>query len=616
MKADKITCLAALLLSSGAVLGGSEFRLSTAEDLVQLSSAVASGETFDGTTVLLESDIEFPSNSSPFTPIGDFEHPFLGTFDGQGNTVSGLTLSAASKYVALFGFARGATVRSVVLGETCTVTSRFDAPSDAYVGSAIAYCTAYYGRCVVASVVNLASVTFAGDVRGYTLALGGIAGHVYSHSHAIVLTNCVNYGALAIPECNASRVSAGGLAGHFEGYSPASTNAVRNSANFGGIAAADGAAPLELLAGGLLGRALRATVENCVSGARVAAAPAAGALVGCANATRVAHSFWTPAVGREQAWGAEPDAASSLENSSLAAADAELAESLNAHPAPAGEKWGRWVLGAENATATMTTVLNGQRGVVLAADLLLLVEPSGGDVDVDDDAGRAFSGWFADGTMARPFTEEALSKDTTVYGAYGVLVNVSFDAGNGTLSQKKKVVAYGKRYGELPVPKIAENEFVWWLRTVKADGLAPVQNDTVVEIAKSHVLRAGWMWCNVTFDMGGGSSQTVRVRYDEEIKYPKDPKRKGLKFEGWKNPVNTTMGVDVTITALWAKKTGMSSGMIAVCVVVPIAVILVVVVAVVVIVVTARDKRKKKVKYIRVRDEFYNNLIDSSSYSE
>ena len=83
------------------------FSLSTAQDLHDLSSWVAQGEETSDCIFVLQNDIDL--ENEPFTPIGTADHPFRGTFLGQGYTVSGLnvTQSEYNEPAGFFGSIRG-----------------------------------------------------------------------------------------------------------------------------------------------------------------------------------------------------------------------------------------------------------------------------------------------------------------------------------------------------------------------------------------------------------------------------------------------------------------------------------------------------------------------------
>ena len=98
------------------------------------SSTVNSGERyhFKGKTVYLEKDINMASVAN-FQPIGDAvaysiggvpAYPiFRGTFDGQGHTISNLTVTSSADEnasVALFGVIVGARIRNLILDSSCS----------------------------------------------------------------------------------------------------------------------------------------------------------------------------------------------------------------------------------------------------------------------------------------------------------------------------------------------------------------------------------------------------------------------------------------------------------------------------------------------------------------
>lgn len=75
-----------------------EFSLSTAEQIVGLGDLVDGGETFEGKTITLESDLNLYAEDAngdpiPFEPIGSYrnEQAFKGTFDGNGHTIANMS---------------------------------------------------------------------------------------------------------------------------------------------------------------------------------------------------------------------------------------------------------------------------------------------------------------------------------------------------------------------------------------------------------------------------------------------------------------------------------------------------------------------------------------------
>lgn len=79
-----------------------EYEISTEAGLFKLAEMVAAGNTFKGKTVKLTADIEMTQDWTPIGLGGQNDPTFMGTFDGQGYTISNLTVEAA-EYPAFFG---------------------------------------------------------------------------------------------------------------------------------------------------------------------------------------------------------------------------------------------------------------------------------------------------------------------------------------------------------------------------------------------------------------------------------------------------------------------------------------------------------------------------------
>lgn len=80
--------------------GESTFTLDTAEKLAGLAQLVNVGNSFEGKTIELNADMDL--NNVNWTPIGTKAATFMGTFNGNGHTISNLK-SIGTKSVGLFG---------------------------------------------------------------------------------------------------------------------------------------------------------------------------------------------------------------------------------------------------------------------------------------------------------------------------------------------------------------------------------------------------------------------------------------------------------------------------------------------------------------------------------
>ena len=95
---------------------------------------------------ILTADIDFQNGL--YTPIGTLDAPFTGTFDGDGHTISNLTLASDDNFQGLFGVNKG-TIRNVKMDESCTISG------NAYVG---AIAGKNYG--VVENCISQATVSY------------------------------------------------------------------------------------------------------------------------------------------------------------------------------------------------------------------------------------------------------------------------------------------------------------------------------------------------------------------------------------------------------------------------------------------------------------------------
>jgi len=104
--------------------------ISSTTDLDQLATAVNGGNNFQGIVFKVTNDIDYSyttewnsnSQENNFTPIGNGDHPFCGTFDGDGHIISGIRADSRSSsvtYGGLFGYiSNGDLVKDITLADT------------------------------------------------------------------------------------------------------------------------------------------------------------------------------------------------------------------------------------------------------------------------------------------------------------------------------------------------------------------------------------------------------------------------------------------------------------------------------------------------------------------
>ena len=98
------------------------------------------------------------SDCAGFAPIGTIGNPFTGTLDGLGHTIEGLYINrAGTDYVGLFGYADGATLRSLGL-VAASITGR-----------------SYVGGLVGGGEADISQTFVTGKINGYQI-VGGLVG--------------------------------------------------------------------------------------------------------------------------------------------------------------------------------------------------------------------------------------------------------------------------------------------------------------------------------------------------------------------------------------------------------------------------------------------------------
>ena len=138
----------------GYEIDGSTYKVSNTHGLQAWNEAVQKDLTLNCT---LTDDIDL--KGIDWTPIGDYENPYTGTFDGGGHTITGLTINQSGSYVGMIDFlGSGGTVQNLTL-ENVNIT----------------------GGDIVGSVVGdncgtVIACTASGNISG-TFRIGGVVGY-------------------------------------------------------------------------------------------------------------------------------------------------------------------------------------------------------------------------------------------------------------------------------------------------------------------------------------------------------------------------------------------------------------------------------------------------------
>ena len=199
---------------------GKTYEVYNAEGLKNIAKLVNDGNT--GIDITLTGNIDL--KGIDWTPIGkDDNKAYTGTFDGNGKTITGLTVTGSYKYAGLFGdIDENGTVKNVVL-EGVQITSD---NSSGYAGGVAGDSWGTIENCSVSGSVS--GTTFAGGVVGSqrggsitgcnssatvkgVIFAGGIAGETNSGAS---LTGCYATDDVTVENDGTNNSHAGGVVGY------------------------------------------------------------------------------------------------------------------------------------------------------------------------------------------------------------------------------------------------------------------------------------------------------------------------------------------------------------------------------------------------------------------
>ena len=256
-----------------------EFTISTEAELRAFADMVNGGKDFSGKTVSLANSITLSSENWK-TIGGKKDRPFAGTFEGNNNTISGLTLALTSKeiaqslgitYAGLFGTVTG-TVKNVKL-ENISISSL----------STVGGIAAILSGGTIKNCSVSGSITVTQNPRGtYSAIAGGIVGKIdLSASNATVkIEDCINEADIE----GSSEV--GGIVGQIKLYTSNATVKIEDCINEADVKGSTNV-------GGIVGNAggnnsiKTVTVQNCVNKGSIQGDGLMGGVVGDATGTLI-----------------------------------------------------------------------------------------------------------------------------------------------------------------------------------------------------------------------------------------------------------------------------------------------------------------------------------------
>ena len=149
-----------------------------AKSLAQFSNLVNSGKT--ALKVRMYEDVDM--SGTAYTPAGSTSNIYTGEFDGQGHTISNLTINGGD-YTGLIGtIGDGADIKNFVLDKTCSINGN-------------AFC-GIVGGTNGGGNVYITNVGNEGNVTGTAQNVSGILGVDMGGSATLYITNCYVTGAI------------------------------------------------------------------------------------------------------------------------------------------------------------------------------------------------------------------------------------------------------------------------------------------------------------------------------------------------------------------------------------------------------------------------------------
>ena len=522
---------------------GDSLEISTADELIQFRTNVKGGTTYEGTTVLLSSDIDLTEKA--LYPIGGYDAPqFLGVFDGQGYVIRNLVMESTSDYVGLFGYSAGLTVRNVIIDSSCSIKSSYGDGRSSSIGAFVGECKASKGPCTIENSVNMASVTFAGNVGEKYLYFGGIAGGFDSVSHKSTVQNCANYGDLTDSGTSYSS-EMGGVVGYSYGRSSSTGVHIYNSISYGTITHS-GTTTNSLYIGGITGDTYYVTIENCVVAGKIESTGTAsggytGSIAGyVGSGTFTNYCYITSELSSLNKYGYadetirqpnafnynsatfEFDESVSVEGQAVTS----LISALNA-VSDSHTDYSHWLLNKDSKAVTFA--ING-RTAPISMNYQIILTPS-----LVSEGAMSFDGWYTDDALATPLASYEVTADTALYGAFcapELTVTLNENGGDELAAKEMKTGCEGT-YGELPTATRTGYTFDGWF-TEQTEG-TKVESGGAVAASSDHTLYAHWTvkQYTLTFVVNGGTEcEPITQDYNTAIALPETTKTDYI-FGGW-----------------------------------------------------------------------------------
>ena len=192
-------------------------------------------------------------------PIGNSDWSYVGTFDGNGKTITNLYINATQAYMGLFGRIYKSTIKNLTFENANVTNTEND----------IGILAGYAGNGNTLQNIKISNTC---QIKGGNDFTGGIAGYLDGNAY-----NCVNYATVQGTE------DVGGLFGFYS----RDGNSMTACANYGNVTASS------YTAGGLVGYFESGTIKDCANYGDITGTSNVGNLIGNAQSCNLNNVLGT-----------------------------------------------------------------------------------------------------------------------------------------------------------------------------------------------------------------------------------------------------------------------------------------------------------------------------------
>lgn len=595
-----ISAQPALAALTGDGTSKNPYKIATADDLIEFAEKVNSYNPLEPDSEAEERDAwaelrnDINLEGTEWTRIGSsnssYHLEYIGTFDGNNHTISGLSINTSStsdEYFGLFGaVGEGGTVKDLTVEGNINIDSEYEVNAGGVVGENagnVSNCTsevaitvegvyAYIGGIIGSNAGNVSNCTHkaAITVTADTAYTGGVIGF-----NGGSLTNCSNSGAVEGTGQTANGAYVGGIVGS-NNHTESVMGSVENCYNTGTVTATGSNA----VAGGVMGVNLN-TVNSCYNTGAVTGTTAGGVVgansygttpgtvTSCYNVGKVAASSEGTTIGgvvgansngstsgtvngcyylNTVAGSAIGDSSGTSENVASKTteefASGEVAWLLqDALGENADQAWGQKLSGetpdeypvlTSDTSKKVYQVTFKDSGSTFATDYANSGDTATKPTDPTQ-TGYTFGGWYSDESLTDDwnFDTDTVTDDITLHAKWNMnQYTVTFNT-NGGSAVKEQEIDYGGKVTKPEAPTQTGYTFAGWYSDANFN--TPWNFDTNT-VSGNMTLYAKWNinQYTVTFNTNGGSDvDSLSVDYGDTVTKPADPTRDGYTFAGW-----------------------------------------------------------------------------------